>query len=109
MTDNAALVFNRSNAMTVSNAISGPGTVTLSAGTVTLSGASSYGATTVNAGQLIIGNTLTNSGAIDGGRRGRFAIKLHVECRRANYIGYLDNRAGTYVQSGGTDAVSGIE
>ena len=54
--------------------IGGPGNLTLSgtlqngsftkigAGTLTLSGVSSYGATTVNAGQLTIGNTLTNSG-----------------------------------------------
>ena len=39
VTDNGTLVFNRSDAISVSNAISGTGAVTLSAGTVTLSGA----------------------------------------------------------------------
>ena len=57
-------MFNRSDSTTVSNAISGTGSVTLSAGSVTLSGNNSYGATTVNAGQLTVGNTLTNSGAL---------------------------------------------
>lgn len=55
VTNNAALAFNRSNAMTVANAISGTGTVTQSgAGTTTLTGSTnSYsGLTTVDDGTL---------------------------------------------------------
>ena len=54
ITNNAALVFNRSDASTASGAISGTGTLTkLGAGTLTLTGASSYsGATNINVGTL---------------------------------------------------------
>ncbi|TAE83807.1 MAG: filamentous hemagglutinin N-terminal domain-containing protein [Alphaproteobacteria bacterium] len=56
VTNNAALVFDRSNNMTVNNTISGTGTLTKqSSGTVTLTGANNYtGATTVSAGTLAI-------------------------------------------------------
>ena len=60
VTDNAALVFNRTDSYggTVSNAISGSGTVTLSAGTLTLGGSNTYtGATTVSVGTLKLGAT----------------------------------------------------
>jgi len=52
ITDNAALVFNRSDASTYSGAISGTGTLSkFGTGTLTLSGASTYtGATALNAG-----------------------------------------------------------
>ena len=68
--DNGALVFNRSNAMTVGNTISGTGTVTQSgSGTTTLSGSNSYsGVTNVNAGILSVtannnlGTTVTPAG-----------------------------------------------
>lgn len=55
--NNAALVFNRSDAFTVANVISGSGTVTKdAAGTLTLTGTNTYtGATTVAAGVLAIG------------------------------------------------------
>ena len=54
VTNNASLVFNRSNAATVANAISGTGSVTQSgSGNLTLSGANSYsGDTLVSAGTL---------------------------------------------------------
>ncbi|MEI6674375.1 MAG: autotransporter-associated beta strand repeat-containing protein [Verrucomicrobiota bacterium] len=60
VTDNAALVFNRSDSYggTLSNAISGSGALTLSAGTLTLGGSNTYaGATTVSAGTLKLGAT----------------------------------------------------
>ncbi len=58
VTDNAALTFNRSDSITVSNAISGTGTVTKQgAGTLTLTGANSYsGVTTISAGTLQVGS-----------------------------------------------------
>lgn len=61
ITNNAALIFNRSNALTYSGVISGSGTLTKEGtGTLTLSGANTYtGATTLNAGSVIIG--LSNS------------------------------------------------
>jgi autotransporter-associated beta strand protein len=59
ITDNATLVFNRSDNITFSNTLSGSGAVTQSgSGTVTLSGANiTYtGATTVNSGTLVLQN-----------------------------------------------------
>ena len=54
--DNAALVFNRSNALTVSTAISGTGSLTQAGGgTLVLTGANGYGTTTVSAGTLQVG------------------------------------------------------
>nr|WP_315213189.1 autotransporter-associated beta strand repeat-containing protein [uncultured Flavobacterium sp.] len=59
VTNNAALVFNRSNDFTISNAISGTGTLTKSgAGVLTLSGGNSYtGLTTISQGILKCGST----------------------------------------------------
>ena len=108
MTNNGALVFDRTDAITVSNVISGAGAVTLASGTVTLSGANSYGATTVNGGQLIIGNNLTNSGALTVAG-GAVSHSNYTVSAASEYIGYVTGGAGTYVQNGGTNAVSGIE
>ncbi|MDM0117932.1 autotransporter outer membrane beta-barrel domain-containing protein [Variovorax sp. J22R133] len=65
--NNASLVFNRSNALTFSGAISGSGTVTkLNGGLLTLTGASSYsGGTMLKGGQITVGhNTALGSGAL---------------------------------------------
>ena len=106
ITDNATLAFNYSTSVTVSNAISGTGGVTLSAGSVTLNAANSYGATTVNAGQLTIGNTLTNSGALSvvGGTISQSGYGVSAA---SAVVGNLSN--GYYLQSGGTNTVSGTE
>ncbi|MBI1369130.1 MAG: hypothetical protein GC162_10810 [Planctomycetes bacterium] len=57
VTDNGILAFNRSDNITVSNAISGSGSLTKSAAnTLILTGGNSYGATTISAGTLQIGN-----------------------------------------------------
>lgn len=65
VTNNAALIVNRSNAYTRAGVISGTGTVTKQgAGTFTLTGASTYtGITTVSAGTLELGasNVLPNA------------------------------------------------
>jgi autotransporter-associated beta strand protein len=65
--NNSALVFNRSDDYSVSNAISGLGTVTQAgAGALTLSGANSYqGTTTISSGTLL--NISTNSTALGSG------------------------------------------
>ena len=57
-----SLVFNRSNALTYSGAVSGNGGVTIASGTVTLAGTSAYtGPTSVAAGSLLVTGTLGNS------------------------------------------------
>ena len=67
ITDNSALVFDRSDVMTFPGAISGSGTVTQSgSGTVVLTGTNTYtGGTTIASGALQIGNGGT-SGSIAG-------------------------------------------
>jgi autotransporter-associated beta strand protein len=68
VTDNAALVINRSDAVTLANTISGTGTFTQAgAGTTTFTGSKSYtGATFINAGKLQAGgaNTFSNASAV---------------------------------------------
>src|SRR5262249_40311442 len=58
ITDDAALVFNRSDALTYGGVISGTGSVTQAgSGTLTLSGSNLYGGgTALNAGTLAVGN-----------------------------------------------------
>lgn len=65
--NNGRLIFNRSNALTVANAISGVGMLTKNgANTVILTGENDYtGITTINAGTLQIGNGGT-TGSITG-------------------------------------------
>jgi autotransporter-associated beta strand protein len=62
VTNNAAIVFNRSNAIAVANAISGTGSLTQAGwGTLTLSGTNSYsGGTTISAGTLEVTGVLGN-------------------------------------------------
>ncbi len=65
VTNNAALVFNRSDSFVVANAISGNGTLTQNGGgTVSLSGVDTYsGDTTVNAGSLALSGSTGISGS----------------------------------------------
>ena len=57
VTNNGALAFNRTDTVTVSNAISGSGAVNhLGSGTTILTGVNSYGATTISSGTLQIGS-----------------------------------------------------
>lgn len=67
ITNNAALIINRSNAYTIPGAISGTGSLTkLGAGETTLTGNNSYtGPTTIAAGRLVVNGDLTiQSGAL---------------------------------------------
>jgi autotransporter-associated beta strand protein len=68
VTNDGGLTFNRSNAMTVANDISGTGTITKSgSGTTTLSGANTYtGNTNINAGTLSVGNSGNLGGSSNG-------------------------------------------
>lgn len=88
VTNNATLTFNRSNSMTVSNAISGTGAVVQAGvGTTTISTASAYtGGTTINAGTLAIGanNMLADAGAVTVNSGGTFALGSY-----GDYIGTL--------------------
>jgi autotransporter-associated beta strand protein len=63
VTNNGTLIFDRSNAMTVANDISGSGGLTQAgANTLTLTGSNSYGTTTINAGATLqIGSGLSDS------------------------------------------------
>ncbi len=67
--NNAALVFNRSNAYTAANPISGTGTLTQAgAGNLILSGANTYGgATGVNAGTLSVNGSITSATTVNSG------------------------------------------
>ncbi|MEI7733644.1 MAG: autotransporter-associated beta strand repeat-containing protein, partial [Verrucomicrobiota bacterium] len=62
----SVLVFNRSDALTVANAIGGPGSVVQNGpGSVTLTGAiTNTGSITVNAGSLVVNGTLTASSGV---------------------------------------------
>ena len=67
VSNNAALVFNRSNALSYSGAIRGSGTVTkLGGGALTLTGGSTYsGGTMLKGGQITVGhNTALGSGTL---------------------------------------------
>ncbi|QNK00684.1 autotransporter outer membrane beta-barrel domain-containing protein [Dyella telluris] len=68
VTNNGTLAFNRSDAYTFGNVISGSGSVSQSgAGTTTLTGINTYtGGTTINAGTLSVGSD-ANLGAAAGG------------------------------------------
>ena len=60
VTDNGSLIFNRSSAITVANAISGNGSLTQAgSGTLVLTGSNSYGNTTISAGTLQVGSGST--------------------------------------------------
>ena len=63
VTNNAAMIFNRSDDTTVANLISGTGSVVKTgAGNMTLSGTSTYsGATTVSSGGLLVSGSIASS------------------------------------------------
>ena len=128
VTNNATLVFNRSNALTVTNVIAGSGTVTQAGtGTTTLSGANTYtGATVVNAGTLVAasntalgstaGGTTVASGATlevgDGVAIGAEALNLGgtlqvASSGAASYAGAITLTGNTSVGGDGVLALGG--
>ena len=105
--DNAALVFNRSSALTYAGLISGAGTVTKSGtGTLTLTGANTYtGTTTISAGMLSIGN-----GGTTGSVAGNIVDDAALVFNRSNALTYtgLISGTGTLTKAGaGTLTLTG--
>ena len=96
--DNAALVFNRSNALTYGGLISGAGTVTKNgAGTLTLTGDNTYtGTTTISAGTLSLGN-----GGTTGSVAGDIVDNAALVFNRSNALTYagLISGAGTVTKT----------
>ncbi|MEB0174977.1 autotransporter-associated beta strand repeat-containing protein, partial [Undibacterium sp. CCC3.4] len=106
--DNGSLVLNRSNAMTVSNAISGSGNLLKSgAGTTILTGANTYaGPTTISAGILQIGAAGT-SGSLGLGAVSNNATLLFNRSDTLNVANAISG-TGALTQSGsGTLRLSG--
>ncbi|MBT8536165.1 hypothetical protein G6725_09155, partial [Polynucleobacter paneuropaeus] len=104
--NNSALVYNRSDAITDNNIISGNGTVTQAGtGTVTLGGANTYiGVTTVNAG--ILTNAASTSTKTSG-----FVINNGGTYKISSTGGFPNNPTNGYtfvVNSGGTLDLNGV-
>ena len=115
--DNASLIFNRSDNLTIANGISGGGGITkLGAGSLTLSGAGSWtGSTTVGAGTLAIPsgnigvNGSTASFSVDGAAAGApLATLSGTGAVRANEVAIGASATGTFTQSGGTMTVGDL-
>lgn len=89
VTDNAALKFNRSNALTVANAISGSGTLTQAgAGTTTLTNTNTYtGTTTISAGVLSVGSVADGGTASNIGQSTNAATNLVFDGGTLQYTG----------------------
>ncbi|MES2920984.1 MAG: autotransporter-associated beta strand repeat-containing protein [Verrucomicrobiota bacterium] len=94
VTDNALLVFNRSDALTVANAIGGSGAIEKQgAGTTTLTAANTYtGITTVSAGTLVINGDQTSA-------IGAVTVAAGATLKGSGTIG-----GATTIQSGGIHA-----
>ncbi|QEL20720.1 autotransporter-associated beta strand repeat-containing protein [Limnoglobus roseus] len=108
VTDNATLMFNRSDTLVVANAIGGTGSlVQAGSGTTTLTGANGYGTTTVSLGTLRVGNGgtmgtlgtggVTNNGALVFDRTNALAVTSGI------------TGSGTITQAGsGTTTLGGV-
>ena len=108
ITNNAALVINRSNAVTFGQAISGTGTLTkLGAGTTTLTGANTYsGTTTISAGTLQVGNGGTTGTLGTGAVVNNAALRINRS--DAVTVGQAISGTGTLTKLGaGTTTLTG--
>ncbi|MBT8603072.1 hypothetical protein G6662_00585 [Polynucleobacter paneuropaeus] len=105
--NNSALVYNRSDALTDNNIISGTGTVTQNgSGTTTLGGGNTYtGITTVNTG------TLTNTASGSSTRTVTFNINSGGTYKLLSTVGFPQATTNGYtfvVNSGGTLDLNGV-
>ncbi len=108
ITNNAALVINRSNAVTFAQAIGGTGTLTkLGAGTTTLTGANGYsGTTTIGAGILQVGNGGTTGTLGSGAITNNAALRINRS--DAVTLGQTIAGTGTFTKLGaGTTTLTG--
>jgi autotransporter-associated beta strand protein len=107
ITDNGSLIINRSDALTLSQNISGSGSLTQAgSGTTTLLGANSYGATNISAGTLQIGNGGTTGTLGTGAVVNNGTLKLNRSTTLA--IANAISGTGGITQLGsGTSTLSG--
>jgi fibronectin-binding autotransporter adhesin len=111
VTNNGTLIFNRSNDLTVSNVISGTGSLQkLGSGVLTLSGTNSYtGSTTISAGTLSVA-TLADGGSNSNiGASTNVAGNLVFDGGTLRYTGAAvnTNRLFTISDNGGTIEANG--
>lgn len=107
VTNNAAVVFNRSNAATYAGNMAGTGSLTkLGAGALTLSGSNTHtGGTTVSAGSLSIG-----AGGTTGSLSGNITNNAAVIFNRSNeqtYAGAISGTGTVNKQGTGTTILTG--
>ena len=102
--NNAALVFNRSDAHSISNTISGTGTVSQAGtGTLLLSGANTYtGGTTVSAGAL-----QGNSDSLQGNITNNATVNFD-QATAGSYAGVMSGTGGIFKLGTGNLTLSGI-
>lgn len=108
VTNNAALAFNRSDTITVANAISGTGTLDQAgAGTTILTASNSYGTTTISSGTLQIGSGGTVGTLGSGAVTNNSALSFN----RSNSMTVANAISGTGTVSqigGGTTILTGL-
>ena len=109
ITNNAALIFNRSDALTYGGAISGTGSLSKTgAGTLTLTGTNTHtGGTTISAGRLVvngrIGATTLNGGTVGGsGTLGNVTANSGSTIAPGNSIGTLNVAGNVSFAAGST-------
>ena len=109
VTNNAALIFNRSDALTYGGAISGTGSLSKTgAGTLTLTGVNTHtGGTTVSGGRLVvngrIGATTLNGGTVGGsGTFGNVTANSGSTIAPGNSIGTLNIAGNVSFAAGST-------
>ena len=107
VTNNGSLVFNRTNSLTVSNAISGSGSLTQGGtGTLILTGANTYsGVTAISAGTLQLGNGTTN-GSVTGNITDNSAL-IFSNASAQTYSGVISGSGTVTKNSAGTLTFTG--
>ncbi|MBB5035635.1 autotransporter-associated beta strand repeat-containing protein [Prosthecobacter vanneervenii] len=111
VTNNASLVFNRSDAITVANVIGGSGSLTQAgSGTMTVSGANTYtGSTIINAGVLSVASIANGGTSSNLGASSSAASNLVINGGTLKYTGAAatTDRLFSVGTSGGTVDASG--